>query len=66
MTADSVDEPLRRANDDVLGAALTSIDHRLHQISTQLTAMNALRSQLDNIRANLETLIESLGSAGRS
>jgi flagellin-like hook-associated protein FlgL len=65
MSADPVGEPVRRADDDVLGR-LAAIDHRLHQISTQLTPMGALFSRLDEICANLATLIESLRSTGRS
>lgn len=65
MSADSVGEPVRRTADDVLGR-LAAIEHRLHQISTQLATMDKLLSQLDEIGANLETLIRSLRSAGRS
>ena len=62
---DPVGEPVRRANDDVLGR-LAAIDHRLHQISTQLTTIGTLLNRLDEIGASLETLIESLRSTGRS
>jgi flagellin-like hook-associated protein FlgL len=68
MSADPVGEPVHRTDHDVL-ARLAAIDHRLHQISTQLTTMGKLLSQLDKTCANLETLIESLGllrSTGRS
>ena len=65
MSADPVGEPVCPADDDVLGR-LAAIDDRLHQISTQLTPMGTLLSRLDEIGANLETLIESLRSAGRS
>ena len=65
MSADPVGEPVCPADDDVLGS-LAAIDHRLHQISTQLTTMGTLLSRLDEIGANLEALIESLRSAGRS
>jgi len=62
MSAEPVNEPTRRTDGDVL-ARLTAIDHRLHQISTQLAALDELLSQLDEIRANLTTLTESLQSA---
>jgi len=62
MSAEPVSEPARRTDGDAL-ARLTAIDHRLHQISTQLAAVGELLSQLDEIRANLETLTESLQSA---
>jgi hypothetical protein len=65
MSADSVGEPVRRTDDDVLGR-LAAIDHRLHQISTQLATVGKLLSQLDEIGANLERLIRPLRSAGRS
>jgi hypothetical protein len=55
MSANPVSEPVRHT-DDVL-ARLATIDHRLHQISTQLTTMNTLHSQLDEICANLDNLI---------
>jgi hypothetical protein len=60
MSADPVSEPLRRTDDDVL-RRLAAIDHRLHQISTTI---GKLLGQLDEIRANLESLIASPGSAG--
>lgn len=60
MSADPDSEPLRRTDDDVL-RRLAAIDHRLHQISTTISK---LPGQLDEIRANLETLIASPGSAG--
>jgi len=63
MSAQPVSEPTRRTDGDVL-ARLTAIDHRLHQVSTQLAAVGELLSQLDEIRAKLETLTESLHSAG--
>lgn len=65
MSADPLGEPVRGTDDDVLGR-LAAIDHRLHQISTQLTTMGTLFSQLEEIHAHLQTLIRSLGSAGRS
>ncbi len=65
MSADPVGEPVRGTHDDVLGR-LAAIDHRLHQMSTQLTTMGKPSSQLGRISADLETLIGSLGSAGRS
>jgi flagellin-like hook-associated protein FlgL len=63
MSDDPVGEPIRRAHGDMLGR-LAAIDHRLHQISIQLATMGKLLSQLDEIRANLETLIGSLESGG--
>jgi hypothetical protein len=63
MSAQHVSEPTPRTDGDVL-ARLNAIDHRLHQISTQLAAVSELLSQLDEIRANLKTLTESLQSAG--
>ncbi len=63
MSAEPVSEPTRRTDGDVL-ARLNAIDHRLHQISTELAAVGELLSQLDEIRANLKTLTESLQSAG--
>lgn len=54
MSANPVGEPVRRTDDDVLGR-LTAIDHRLYQISTQLTTMGKLPNQLDEICANIET-----------
>ena len=62
MSAEPRSEPTRRTDDDVL-ARLVAIDHRLHQISTRLAVVGHLLSQLDEVRANLETLIRSLGSA---
>ena len=59
MSAQPGGEPTRHTNDDVL-ARLAAIDHRLHQITTHLAAVDQLHSQLDDIRANLETLIRSL------
>jgi hypothetical protein len=56
MSADPIGEQMRRTDDDVL-ARLAAIDHRLHQISTQLTTMNTLHSQPDEICANLDKLI---------
>lgn len=63
MSAEPISEPTRRTDGDAL-ARLNAIDHRLHQISTQLAAVGELLSQLDEIRANLKTLTESLQSAG--
>jgi hypothetical protein len=63
MSAEHVSEPTPRTDRDML-ARLNAIDHRLHQISTQLAAVGELLSQLDDIRANLKTLTESLQSAG--
>lgn len=63
MSAEPLSESTRRTDGDAL-ARLTAIDHRLHQISTQLAAVGELLSQLDEIRAILETLTESLQSAG--
>lgn len=63
MSAEPVSEPTRRTDGDTL-ARLTAIDHRLHQISTQLAAVGESLSQLDEIRANLETLTESLQLTG--
>jgi hypothetical protein len=62
MSAEPVSEPTCRTDGDVL-ARLNAIDHRLHQISTQLATVGELLSQLDEIRANLKTLTESLQSA---
>jgi flagellin-like hook-associated protein FlgL len=64
MNADPVSEPALCTDEDVLGR-LAAIDHRLHQLSTQLTTMGTLLDQLEEICANLETLIGSLRSAGR-
>jgi hypothetical protein len=64
MSAEPVSEPTRRRTDGDVLARLNAIDHRLHQISTQLAAVGELLSQLDDIRANLKTLTESLQSAG--
>ncbi|MBV8539852.1 MAG: hypothetical protein JO063_10545 [Pseudonocardiales bacterium] len=64
MSADSLGEPVRHPDDDVLGR-LTAIDHRLHQISTQLATLDQLLSQLAQIGANLETLIRSLSGTTR-
>jgi hypothetical protein len=63
MSAEPVSAPTRHTDGNVL-ARLNAIDHRLHQISTQLAAVGELLSQLDEIRANLTTLTESLQSAG--
>ena len=63
MSAEPVSEPMRHTDSNV-PARLNAIDHRLHQISTQLAAVGELPSQLDEIRANLTTLTESLQSAG--
>ncbi len=48
MSADPIGESMRRTDDDVLGR-LAAIDHRLHQISTQLATMGKLLSRLDEI-----------------
>ncbi|MGH3696915.1 MAG: hypothetical protein ACRDRX_23540 [Pseudonocardiaceae bacterium] len=61
MSADSVSEQVHHTDHDVLGK-LAAIDHRIHQIQTQLNTMSKLPSQLDEISANLKTLIESLAS----
>jgi hypothetical protein len=63
MSAEAVSEPTRRTDGDVL-ARLNTIDHRLHQISTQLAAVSGLLSQLDELHANLEALTESHQSTG--
>ena len=63
MSAEPVSEPARRTDGDVL-ARLNAIDHRLHQISTQLAAVGGLLSQLDDIRANLKTL-DRIAPVGR-
>jgi hypothetical protein len=65
MNADPVSEPAPRTDENVLGR-LAAIEHRLHQISTQLTSMSTLPSQLEEVCTNLETLIGSLRSVGRS
>lgn len=65
MSTDPLGGPVRGTDDDVLGR-LAAIESRLHQISTQLTTMGTLFSQLEGIHAHLQTLIRSLGSAGRS
>lgn len=65
MSPDFLRKPVRFSDDDAL-RRLAAIDHRLHQISTQLTPMSKLPSQLDEICANLTTLIGLLESAGRS
>ena len=62
MSAEHVNEPGRHTDDDVL-ARLAAIDHLLHQISTHLAAVDQVLSQLDGLRANIGTLITSLGSA---
>jgi hypothetical protein len=63
MSADPVSAPMRRRDDDPL-ERLSAIHHRLHHISAHLvTTIDQLLSQLDEIHANLETLIGSLGSA---
>ncbi len=59
MSVDPVGESAHRTDHDVLGK-LAAIDQRLHQIQTQLNTMSKLPRQLDEISANLETLIESL------
>lgn len=64
MSAESVGEPVRHTDDDVLGR-LAAIEHRLQRISTQLTTLGQLLSQLERIGANLETLIGSLGGTAR-
>ncbi|MGH3823740.1 MAG: hypothetical protein ACRDRA_13065 [Pseudonocardiaceae bacterium] len=62
MSTDPLSEPVRHADDD-LPARLAAIDHRLHQISTQLDPLGQLLCQLDETRAKLDTLIRSLSSA---
>jgi flagellin-like hook-associated protein FlgL len=62
MSTDPLSEPVRGADDDVL-ARLAAIDQRLHHISTHLATIGKVVCQLDEIRTNLETLIESLSSA---
>ncbi len=62
MSVDPVGELVHRSDHDVLGK-LAAIDQRLHQIQIQLNTMSKLPRQLDEISANLETLIESLRSA---
>jgi hypothetical protein len=62
MSAPPGGEPTRHPDDDVL-ARLTAIDHRLHQIATQLATVDQALSQLDDVRTNLEALIRSLRSA---
>jgi hypothetical protein len=44
MSAEPVNEPTRRTDGDVL-ARLNAIDHRLHQISTQLAAVVETKSR---------------------
>jgi flagellin-like hook-associated protein FlgL len=61
MRADPISEPVGHADDDV-HARLAAIDHRLNQISTHLATIGPLLCQLEEIRTNLETLIESLTS----
>jgi hypothetical protein len=63
MSVDPLSEPVCHTDDDVLGR-LAAIDQRLHQISTHLATLGTLLCQLDEIRANLDTLIGSLGLAG--
>lgn len=65
VSADPLGEPVRGTDDGVVGR-LAAIDHRLHQISTQLTTLGTLFSQLEEIRTHLQTLIVSLRPAGRS
>lgn len=57
MSADPIGDPVRRSTDDDVRERLAAIDHRLHQISTQLTTMGKSLSQLDKICANHETLL---------
>jgi hypothetical protein len=53
-----------RRTDDYPLERLSAIHHRLHHISAHLAAtIGQLLSQLDEIHANLETLIGSTGSA---
>jgi uncharacterized membrane protein YccC len=59
MSAQPGVEPMRHEDDDVL-ARLAAIDHRLYQITTRLAAVDQVLNHLDDIRANLETLIRSL------
>lgn len=57
MSAEPASEP---TGGDVL-ARLTAIDHRLHRISTHLTAtIDQLLNQLGEVRTDLETLARSL------
>ena len=65
MSAEPISEPTRRTDGDAL-ARLNTIDHLLHQTSTQPAALGESLSQLDEIRANLTTLTESLQSAWRA
>ncbi|HSZ28849.1 MAG TPA: hypothetical protein VK784_03715 [Pseudonocardiaceae bacterium] len=65
MSPDSLREPARFSDDDAL-RRLAALDHSLHQISTQLTPLSKLLSQLDELCATLTTLIGSLESASRS
>ena len=63
MSTEPVSGLVRRTDDDAL-ERLNAIDHRLHQISTHLAAtIGQLPSQLAEIHANLDTLIESLRPA---
>ena len=63
MSADPVSAQVRRTDDDPL-ERLSAIHYRLHHISAHLaTTIGQLLSQLDEIHANLETLIGSLRSA---
>lgn len=59
MSADPDGKPVRRTDDGV-PERLSAIDRRLHHISTQLTNMSQLHSQLDQIDDNLKMLIRSL------
>jgi hypothetical protein len=64
MSPDAIGEPMRRTDHDVLGR-LASIDHRLLQIASRLTTTGQLLlSHLDEIHANLETLVKVAGVAG--
>jgi hypothetical protein len=61
MRAEAASKLACRTDGDVL-ERLAAIDHRLNQISTHLTAIGPLYGQLDEIRANLQTLVGSFGS----
>ena len=58
MRPDTIGEPMSRTDHDALGR-LASIEHRLHHIATRLTALGQALSHLEEIRANLDTLIEA-------
>ncbi|MBV9013208.1 MAG: hypothetical protein JO272_14370 [Pseudonocardiales bacterium] len=60
MSADPLNQPVPRTDHDLLGR-LAAVDHRLHQISTQLTTLGTVLRQLDKICANVDTLIGRVG-----